>query len=71
LRSTVDEEEGGALSVVNLGGGGRGGGGYGGIQEETDSSWISVMSSLGIPIELRLQLDQAALMGLKLFKKRH
>ena len=43
--------------------------GAGGIQDETDPTWIPVIASFVVPVELGLQADVTALVGLESFKK--
>lgn len=50
---------------------GERGGAGGGIQDETDPTWIPVIASSVVPVELGLQADEAALVGLKSFKQVH
>jgi hypothetical protein len=83
VRLTVDQEKGGdrdgpwceGVAAALRGGRGGGaaagsGGGYG-VQEETDPTGIVVPASTAVPIELRLQLEEASLVGLKLVEKSH
>ena len=48
----------------------RGGAG-GGIQDETDPTWGPVIASSVVPVELGLQVDETAFVGLKRFKQVH
>jgi len=72
---TADQEKDGGSEGGESGGGGGGGtdtsGGGGGVQEQTDPTGIVVPASTVVPIELRLQLEEAALVGLKLVEKSH
>jgi hypothetical protein len=81
---TVDQEKSGGGAFESTGGGGTGGGGGAGaagaagarkrrrgVQEQTDPTWIIIITASAIPIELRLQAEEAAPVGLKLFEKCH
>jgi len=65
---TVDQEKGGS---GGSGGAGEGGGAGGSVQEETGPTGIVVPASTAVPIELVLQAEEAALVGLKLVEKGH
>jgi len=55
-------------------GGGPSGGGVsvdGGIQDETDSTWISVITAAAVPVELGLQSEETTFVCLKLLEECH
>jgi len=72
MHRTIDEESGcGGSGGCGSGSGVGGENVGGGVQDETDSSYVVVPASTHEPAELRLQSDETTFACLKLFKKCH